>query len=173
MEIRTLTADDATEYWRLRLEALQGDPEAFSASAEEHMSLSMDEVRRRLGADGSGMLVIGAFEGGLLVGMAGFYPERGLKSRHKGRIWGVYVTPAKRGEGVGRKVLQTALDRGAATPGIEQILLSVTATQTAAIALYRSLGFESFGREPRALKIGGRFVDEEFMILPLEGRKQG
>jgi ribosomal protein S18 acetylase RimI-like enzyme len=173
MEIRTLTADDASEYWRLRLEALQGDPSAFSASAEEHMSLTMDEVRRRLGADGSGMAVVGAFEAGLLVGMAGFYPERGLKSRHKGRIWGVYVTPAKRGEGVGRKVLQTALDRGAATPGIAQILLSVTATQTAAIALYRSLGFESFGREPRALKIGDQFVDEEFMILPLEGRKQG
>jgi ribosomal protein S18 acetylase RimI-like enzyme len=173
MEIRTLTADDASEYWRLRLEALQGDPEAFSASAEEHVSLTMDEVRRRLGADGSGMLVIGAFEDGLLVGMAGFYSERGLKSRHKGRIWGVYVTPAKRGEGVGRKVLQTALDRGAATPGIEQILLSVTATQTAAIALYRSLGFESFGREPRALKVSRRFVDEEYMILRLEGRKQG
>ena len=49
MEIRALTADDATEYWRLRLEALQGDPEAFSASAEEHMSLPMDEVRRRSG----------------------------------------------------------------------------------------------------------------------------
>ncbi len=173
MEFQTLTAGHASEYWRLRLEALQGDPDAFSASAEEHMSLSMDEIRRRLGADGSGMLVVGAFEDGLLVGMAGFYPERGMKSRHKGRVWGVYVTPSKRGAGVGRRLLQTVLDQGAAVPGIEQILLSVTATQTAAIGLYRSLGFESFGREPRALKIGGRFVDEEYMILRLDGRKQG
>ena len=173
MEIRLLTAGDAGEWWRLRLESLQGDPSAFSASAEEHMSLGLDEVRRRLGVEGSDMFVAGAFEDGQLAGMAGFYREKGLKSRHKGRVWGVYVTPAKRGTGVGRRVLQRVLDHGTAMPGVEQILLSVTASQTAALALYRSLGFVSFGCEPRALKIGDRFVDEEYMVLRVEGRKQG
>ena len=173
MQIRLLNPDDANEWWRLRLESLQGDPQAFSASAEEHISITLDEVRRRLGADGSDMFVAGAFEDGLLVAMAGFYREKGLKSRHKGRIWGVYVTPGSRGTGVGRKVLQMVLERGIALPGIEQPLLSVTATQTAAIALYRSLGFQSFGSEPRALKIGDRFVNEEYMILRVEDRKQG
>lgn len=173
MEIRLLTTGDANEWWRLRLESLQGDPEAFSASAEEHMSITLDEVKRRLGAEGSDMFVAGAFEDGLLMGMAGFYREKGLKSRHKGRVWGVYVTPAKRGTGIGRQVLQTVLNRGVNMNGVEQILLSVTATQTAAIGLYRSLGFKSFGTEPRALKIGDRVVDEEYMILRVEGRKQG
>jgi ribosomal protein S18 acetylase RimI-like enzyme len=69
--------------------------------------------------------------------------------------------------------LQTVLNRGVNMNGVEQILLSVTATQTAAIELYRSLGFKSFGTEPRALKIGDRVVDEEYMILRVEGRKQG
>ena len=145
MEIRILTVDDANEWWRLRLESLQGDAAAFSASAEEHMTLGLDEVKRRLGAGGSDMFVVGAFDGGHLVGMAGFYREQGLKSRHKGRIWGVYVTPRCRGMGVGRKLLQLALDRGTEMDGIVQVSLSVTATQTAAIALYRTLGFESFG----------------------------
>ena len=170
MEIRLLTDADAGEWWRLRLESLQGDPSAFSASAEEHMSLGLEEVKRRLGAEGSDMFVAGAFEDGLLVGMAGLYREKGLKSRHKARVWGVYVTPVKRGAGVGRRVLQAVLDRGGAMPGVEQILLSVTATQTAALALYRSLGFESFGREPRALKIGEEFVDEEYLLLRLDRR---
>jgi hypothetical protein len=44
MEIRLLTSDDASEYWRLRLEALEGDPEAFGFSPEEHRALSIDEV---------------------------------------------------------------------------------------------------------------------------------
>jgi ribosomal protein S18 acetylase RimI-like enzyme len=70
-------------------------------------------------------------------------------------------------------VLQRVLDHGAAMPGVEQILLSVTATQITALALYRSLGFVSFGCEARALKIGDRFVDEEYMVLRVEGRKQG
>jgi hypothetical protein len=30
------------------------------------------------------------------------------------------------------------------------------------------LGLEPFGREPRALKIGERFIDEEYFILPPE-----
>jgi len=51
--------------------------------------------------------------------------------------------------------------------GSEQVLLSVATTQTAAARLYRSLGFESFGCEPKALKIGDRFVDEEYMVLRL------
>jgi len=33
------------------------------------------------------------------------------------------------------------------------------------VSLYRSLGFELFGREPHALKVGGRFIDEEYMAM--------
>ncbi len=166
MEIRLLTGDDASEYWRLRLEALEGDPEAFSSSPEEHKALSLDEVKRRLGAGSGDFLVAGAFEDGRLIGTAGFYREKGPKVRHKGRIWGVYVTPRHRGAGVGRKIMELALESGKAIEGIEQVLLSVAATQTAATRLYRSLGFEPFGCEPRALKIGDRFIDEEYYILP-------
>jgi len=168
MEIRFLNGGDAGEYWRLRLEALQGDPEAFSSSAEEHQSLSLDEVRRRLGSEGGDSFVVGAFDGGSLVGTAGFHREKGPKVRHKGRVWGVYVTPESRGKGIGRQMLQKLLQRGSETEGVDQILLSVTTTQTAAARLYRSLGFESFGREPRALKIGDRFIDEEYMVLQLK-----
>jgi ribosomal protein S18 acetylase RimI-like enzyme len=165
MEIRFLTSDDAGEWWRLRKEALLGDPEAFSASAEEHESLGLEEVRKRLGSEDGEMFVVGACEDGRLNGMAGFYREKGLKSRHKGRIWGVYVTPATRSGGIGGRMMQAVLQRGSAIEGIEQILLSVTTTQASAVRLYRSLGFESFGCEPQALKIGERFIDEEFMIL--------
>jgi hypothetical protein len=41
--------------------------------------------------------------------MAGFYREKGLKSRDKGCVWGVYMTPGKGREGVGRSILQTLL----------------------------------------------------------------
>ena len=54
--------------------------------------------------------------------------------------------------------------------GLEQIVLSVTTTQPAAMGLYRSLGFASFGCERRALKVGGRYLDEEYMVLYLASR---
>ena len=165
MELRYLTAEDAGEWLRLRLEALQGDPEAFSASFEEYQPLSLEEVRKRLGFDSKEAFVVGAFEAGRLQGCAGFYRDKGLKTRHKGRVWGVYVTPEKRSAGVGKKILEMLLQRGRALDGIHQILLSVASTQTAAVCLYRSVGFTSYGCEPRALKIGERFIDEEYMVL--------
>lgn len=166
MEIRFLTADDAGEWWRARLEALQNDPEAFSSSAEEHQGLSLDEGRRRIGAGGDSF-VVGAFEEGRLIGTAGFHRETGLKTRHKGRIWGVYLTGSKRGQGIGRRMLQVLLERAGKTSGLEQIRLSVACPQTAASGLYRSLGFEVFGTEPRAIRVGDRFIDEDYLVLRL------
>ena len=167
MEIRLLTPDDASEYWKLRLEALQGDPEAFSSSAEEHHSLTLEEVSKRIGADDGDKFIVGAIENNQLAGTAGFYRGTGPKSRHKGHIWGVYMTPRLRGRGVGKRMMQEVLERAAAIEGVEQVLLAVTTTQTAASRLYRSLGFEPFGCEPRALKIGDRFFDEEYLVLRL------
>jgi ribosomal protein S18 acetylase RimI-like enzyme len=167
-EIRYLTGNDASEYWRLRLEALEGDPEAFSASVEEHRSISLEEVRKRLGSEGGDQFVVGALQGGRLIGTAGFYREKNLKTRHKGRVWGVYVTSASRGAGIGKRMLQTILKRVEEMEGLEQVLLSVAATQTVAFRLYCDLGFELFGCEPRALRIGDLFIDEQYLVLRLK-----
>jgi ribosomal protein S18 acetylase RimI-like enzyme len=165
IEIRLLDAGDASAYWKIRLESLECDPEAFGASAEEHRTLSLDDAGKRLGSGSADNFVVGAFAGERLVGTAGFYRDKGMRTRHKGHIWGVYVTGAARGKAVGRRVLRAILERAAGTEGVEQILLSVATPQAAAVSLYRSLGFESFGREPRALKIGDRYVDEEHMVM--------
>jgi len=164
MEIRLLTPDDAGEWLRLRIEALEQEPQAFSASLDEYRFLSVDEVKRRLWSSEDAFLV-GAFERCQLLGMAGFLREKGPKIRHKGRIWGVYVTPQARGKKLGRKLMEQVLQRGLAIKGIEQILISVATTQQSAVNLYRSLGFTPFGREPRALKIGGKLIDEDYLVL--------
>lgn len=166
MEIRILTASDAGAYWKIRLEALECDREAFSASAEEHRALTLKDVAARLHtADPVNNFVVGAFAGERMVGTAGFYRDQGLKDRHKGHVWGVYVTREARSKGAGRELMRALLQRAVQIAGVEQILLSVATTQDAAAALYRSLGFEPFGREPRALKIGERYIDEEYMVL--------
>jgi RimJ/RimL family protein N-acetyltransferase len=167
MEIRFLTAEDAAEWSRLRLEALQFEPAAFSSSVEEHKAVPIEEVRKRLSANPHSF-VVGAFEEGHLCGMAGFHRETGPKTCHKGRVWGVYVTASNRGQGLSRDMMKLLLERAAAIAGLEQVLLSVTNTQTAALALYRSLGFKLFGTEPRALSIEGEFIDEHYLVLRLK-----
>jgi len=44
---------------------------------------------------------VGSFKDGLLIGMIGFVREQRNKLRHKGNIWGMYVVPEARGEGIG------------------------------------------------------------------------
>jgi ribosomal protein S18 acetylase RimI-like enzyme len=165
IDLQFLGPSDLDAYWNIRLEALESAPEAFGSSAEEHRALTREEIAGRISFDPSNKFVVGAFIGARLVGTAGFFRSKGLKERHKGHIWGVYVTGDARGKRAGRNMLRMLLERATAIEGIEQIMLSVATAQQAAVCLYRSLGFESYGCERRALKIGERYVDEEHMVL--------
>ncbi|MGD0126238.1 MAG: GNAT family N-acetyltransferase [Terriglobia bacterium] len=170
VKIRVLTERDAEVYWNLRREALEQEPQSFTESAEEHLAMPRERSAARLRRKNHASLVMGAFFNGELVGMAGFFREGQLKTRHKGRIWGFYVRANCRGKGVGRGLLVALLERVKKLPGLEQVNLSVSSSQIAAKKLYRSLGFESFGVEEKALKIGDQYLDEEHMVLRLNRR---
>jgi len=168
MDIRILTEHDAKEFVRLRLEALTREPYAFGRAPEDALPWPPESVASRLRAVPAGNFVVGAFARSQMVGQAGFTRDEGRKESHKGSIWGVYVTATARGQGVAKAILTQMLARVHAYPGLEQVTLSVSVPQEVARRLYSALGFEVYGYEKHALKVGETYVDEEHRVLWLQ-----
>ena len=170
MEIRLLNERDAQTLWNFRMLALQSDPWSFVESPEELQKIPVAEYATRLSAnktDHADNFVYGAFEQEKLLGMVGFYQEQPLKRRHKGWIWGVFVAPEARGQGLSKKLMRAAIERASTIRGLEIILLTVSVGQSVPRRLYESLGFRSIGIEPQGLKIGPEHLDEEHMYLKI------
>ena len=115
-------------------------------------------------------IVFGAFANGALVGVVGCVQESRAKSRHKAVIWGMYVAPEARGQGVGRALVDRAVLEARAWPNVERIVLSTVERATAALALYRSAGFKPYAREVDAFRQNGRSDTLEFFALELSER---
>ncbi len=164
MTVRRLTGADAAAFRALRLRGLKEHPDAFTSSYEEDVLQPLEMTERRL-ADAGGNAFWGAFDNGELRGMIGLTREARAKNRHKGHVVAMYVAPESGRRGLGRALLQAVIDHARDAVGIAQLVLTVTSTNAAAIELYKSAGFRTFGVEPRAIVVDGEYFDKEHMIL--------
>jgi len=158
---------DAAAYRSVRLRGLAEHPHAFTSSAEDEAKRPLSATEARIAAD-SADVVFGAFVGGELAGVVGFAREPRPKNRHKATVFGMYVASEFQRRGIGRALVRHLLAIAHREPGLEQLELTVTQTNDAARGLFESVGFRSFGIEPRAIRVDGRYYDKNHMLLPLE-----
>lgn len=166
MLIRALDAQDACQFRALRLQGLREFPLAFASSYEEESETTVEAFAERLTPTEDGA-VFGAFSGADLVGIAGLQRESMRKLSHKAFVWGVYVAPPARRAGCGHRLLSQVLSHAATRLGVRQVVLGVNAKNTAALALYRKLGFVQFGLEPGYMLLDGQLHDEVHMVCVL------
>lgn len=161
MMIRPLDADDAQAYRALMLEAYGAYPQAFTSSVAERASMPLSWWEKRL--DSPLDCLLGGFDGARLAGIVGLAYEPREKARHKVTLFGMYVTEAYQQKGMGRQLVQAALEEARRHPRLKLIQLTVTAGNEAALALYQRCGFIQYGLEPLAVRVGVDYFDKIYM----------
>ena len=163
MPIRLLLPSDVTTYQALRLRGLREEPTAFASSYEEEQGQLLSKVATGLAEDPD-QFMLGAYSADQLVGLTGVYRETPIKLAHKAFIWGVYVAPEFRKQGLGRSLIEDALARAFSVPAIRRVNLGVNAANVAAITLYEAAGFKKFGFEPGYMIVDGVPQHEVHMV---------
>jgi len=164
--VRQLHEDEAGAYAELRRTALLESPLSFASSPADDRFSSPEAVRSQLRSSPESV-ILGAFRPGL-VGTVGLYRDRHLKASHKAHLWGMFVAPEHRRQGIAGELVQAALRRASALHGVSWVHLSVSSAAPEARQLYERAGFRLWGTEPEALRHDGESVAEHHMALRLE-----
>jgi ribosomal protein S18 acetylase RimI-like enzyme len=170
MHLRTLLAADAQRYRELMLEAYELAADAFTSTPQER-SLEPEAwwVDRIAGADGL-RVAFCAEEGSQMLGTVALEYASGTKSRHSAGLIGMYVRAHARARGVGRALLDVALEHAAQRPGVEVLRLTVTEGNEPALRLYRQAGFEAWGTQPMAILTPSGYRGKVHMTRMLPGQ---
>ena len=135
-------------------------PEEHSYTAEDEAELlrrktdSADEIERLVELDGK------------VIGSAGIgCVARKEKTRHRAEL-GISVDKAHWGLGIGRALTEGCIEC-ARTAGYVQLELEAVAENKSALALYRSVGFVEYGRNPKGFR--SRLTGwQELVLMRLE-----
>jgi RimJ/RimL family protein N-acetyltransferase len=166
--IRRLMPEDVLDYRDLMLEAYARHPDAFTSTASERAALPMSWWQSRLDAAPlASEVVFGAFEHNRVIGVAGLSFATREKISHKATLFGMYVPPAFRQQGVGRELVLATLEHARTRPGVVLVQLTVTQGNAGARALYERCGFVPFGVEPLAVSVGPDLVSKVHMWCDL------
>ncbi len=161
-DIRKLLTEDWFLWKTIRLEALLLHPAAYGKSYEEEYSQSDQSFKKSMLEND----IFGAFVEDVLVGTAGFSLNSPLKVRHKGIFFALYVKEPYQNQGIAGRLVQMIIQH--AKSQVVQLHCAVNTTNAQALSLYQKKGFEIFGTESRALKIGNTFHDLHLMVLKLD-----
>jgi L-amino acid N-acyltransferase YncA len=144
MLIRDATADDWEQIWPfLRQIVAAGETYAYDPDMDEATARALWLVRP------PGRTVVAVKEGGTVLGTANMYPNRPGPGSHVASA-SFMVDGRASGQGVGRALGEEALAWARVSGFRAMQFNAVVATNTRAVALWRSLGFEIIGTVPEA-----------------------
>lgn len=136
----------------------------------EHIMLDAEEkwlsgILEKIEQHKSIMFVVYSNE--TLIGNATLFMEDAINS-HVGAI-GITLAKDVRGEGIGTVLMDTILKEAQKQlPQLELVRLTLYATNTIALNMYKKYGFVEYGKLPRGIKRGSEYTDYLYMYKRLK-----
>lgn len=160
MGVRRLAPRDADAFRALRLEALCRAPSAFGAALAEEEGRPLAWFGERLDR----AAVFAATDAsGQLAGMLAYHRDGMAKRAHIGHLWGMYVRPEARRQGLGALLLDAAIAHARTEVSIVQIM--VGEANPGARRLYERAGFALYGTEWASLRVAG--VESSTLLMAM------
>ena len=150
---------------KLRLEALQDSPTAFSGDYQVNLNQPMSFWENRLRVDELGCIFLAEHDH-RLIGMTVIRQRESPKTKHSADVLSVYVRPKWRGAHIAEGLIE-ACAQWAKTRNVVILKLGVMAANTSAIRCYERCGFKIYGTEPRDVFYEDKYYDLHLMSRDL------
>lgn len=134
--IRQLNANDVDDFRTIRLSALKNSPEMFGSSYAVEATKPLNVFAEVI----SKYTIFAAYSQQKIIGVLILDLENDSKNKPQAQLYGFFVEPAFRGQGIATQLLQAVIQYG--QPYVEKITLSVMTSNIPAIRLYQKLGFK-------------------------------
>jgi len=169
MKITRLTPNDYEHFYSLRLASLEECPEEFVTDAEAWKNAPRETINKLLvnSKEKSDTPIFGAWNQDELIGLIGVNRDMRPSVMHKSTLWGLYVMPGQRKQGLGSALLNEVVKTAQEISDLRLIRAVVTITSKDALSLLKKHGFKVFGQEPEAKRLNEEYYDQVYLWLPL------
>lgn len=155
---RQLKPDDVNDFKAIRLSALKNSPEMFGSTYAVEATRPLHVFAEVI----SKYVVFAAYSQQQIIGMLILDLKNHLTIQPQAQLYGFFVEPAFRSQGIATQLLQVAIQYGQHL--VAQIMLSVRANNTPAIHLYQKFGFQIAHRDMNIINKTQEDQDEIRMV---------
>jgi L-amino acid N-acyltransferase len=158
---------DATHADLPAILAIYNDVIATSTAVFSDQPVTLERQREWLdGRRAAGYPVIVARQDGAVAGFASYGDFRAWPGYRHTVEHSVYVAAGRRGEGIGRQLVQELLER-ARRAGKHVVIAGIDAHNDASLRMHEALGFRQVGHLPEVARKFDRWLDLVFFELVL------
>lgn len=163
IDIRKIDESCIQLFKETKLEALKLEPQAFGEDYETLEKKKENFWKKYI--SNRKQVWYGAFANNEIVGIGSIKYAKQKKFSHIAHLSGIYVKQEYRGQGIGRMLFEKRIAEAFLNPKVVKLKLIVNTSQTNAINLYKSCGFEIVGEMKKEFKIGQNYYNAYLMEL--------